>query len=431
MFLHDSTTDVARTSFFRSDRVQLRGLLKRSPLAVLYAAVLVDMMGFGIVLPLLPFYLTDLGATPFQVTIVIASFSATQLAAAPIWGRVSDRRGRRPLLIAGLCASSLSYLIFGLADSFWLLLLSRITAGAAGGTISIAQAYIADTTSAEDRARGMGHIGAASGLGVMLGPAIGGLFSGFGLGVPGFVAAGFCAVNAIAAFFLLPESHGHADRAAFHKSQAATLRGWLEALTRYPLSLLLAVYFLSISSFTAMTAVLALYLERSFGMGPKELGLIFTLSGGSTVVIRGVLLGRLITRYGETVTARIGIGVLMFALLAMPLLPSRAFAYLIPIIYAFGAGTLFPALASMVSRASDPGAQGSTLGGSQAIGGLGRVVGPMWAGWLFGSTFGIRSPFLFGASMVLFAGVLSMRIPEMRRPTRARTEQPAEPVPAD
>ena len=405
--------------------------MKRSPLAVLYAAVLVDMMGFGIVLPLLPFYLTDLGATPFQVTIVIASFSATQLAAAPIWGRVSDRRGRRPLLIAGLCASALSYLIFGLADSFWLLLLSRVTAGAAGGTISIAHAYIADTTTAEDRARGMGHIGAASGLGVMLGPAIGGLFSDFGLGVPGFVAAGFCALNAVAAYFLLPESHSDAQRTAFQTSQAATLRGWLTAMTRYPLSILLAVYFLTISSFTALTAVLALYLDARFNMGPKELGLIFTLSGGSTVVIRGVLLGRLVSRFGETVTARIGIGSLLLALLAMPLLPSRAFAYIVPVIYAFGAGTLFPALASMVSRASDPGAQGSILGGSQVVGGLGRVVGPMWAGWLFGSTLGIRSPFLFGASMVLAASFLSLRIPEMRRAPRVGTAAKAEPVAAD
>src|SRR5687768_14693715 len=133
--------------------------MKKSPLAVLYGAVLVDMMGFGIVLPLLPFYAESLGATPFQITLVIASFSAMQLAAAPLWGRVSDKSGRRPLLIAGLFASALSYLLFGLAHSIWLLLLSRIAAGAAGGTISVAQAYIADATSSEERAKGMGHIG--------------------------------------------------------------------------------------------------------------------------------------------------------------------------------------------------------------------------------------------------------------------------------
>ena len=132
-------------------------IMKKPPLAVLYAAVLVDMMGFGIVLPLLPFYATSLGATSLQVTLIGASFSAMQLAAAPIWGRVSDRKGRRPLLIAGLFASSVSYLVFGLAHSLWLLLLSRIVAGAAGGTISVAQAYVADSTTSEERASGMGR----------------------------------------------------------------------------------------------------------------------------------------------------------------------------------------------------------------------------------------------------------------------------------
>lgn len=151
--------------------------MKNRPLAVLFAAVLVDMLGFGIVLPLLPFYAESMHATPLQVTILVASFSAMQLVAAPLWGRVSDRIGRRPLVVLGLFASAISYLIFGLARSYWWLLVSRLAAGAAGGTISVAQAYVADTTSHEERARGMGHLGAASGLGVMIGPAIGAFFS--------------------------------------------------------------------------------------------------------------------------------------------------------------------------------------------------------------------------------------------------------------
>src|SRR5688572_31780434 len=163
---------------------------KRSPLAVLAMAVLVDMLGFGIVIPVLPFYALELGATPLEVTVLIASFSAMQMAATPIWGRVSDRRGRRPLIIAGLFASAVSYLIFGLAHTVPLLLLSRMAAGAAGGTISVAHAYVADTTKAQERAHGMGVIGAAAGLGVMLGPAIGGLSAArFGYAAPGFVAA--------------------------------------------------------------------------------------------------------------------------------------------------------------------------------------------------------------------------------------------------
>ena len=379
------------------------------PLAVLFAAVLVDMLGFGIVLPLLPFYAESMGATPLQITVLVASFSAMQLAAAPLWGRVSDRVGRRPLLIASLFASSFSYLIFGLATSFWMLLLSRMAAGAAGGTITIAQAYVADTTSHDDRARGMGHLGAASGLGVMMGPAIGAFFSDWGLGAPGFVAAGFCAMNGLAALFLVPESHPQ-DRRQDRTGEAATLRGWIGAMTRYPLSVLLSVYFLTISSFAAMTAVLALYLERAFGMDEKDMGMLFTLAGATTVVVRGVLLGPLVKRLGESITVRIGIVALGSALVLLPWLPTGLLAMAIVPLYAFGAGTLFPALASLVSRATDRASQGSILGGSQVVGGLGRVIGPLWAGIFFQSA-GISTPFTVGAVLVLLALGIALRIP--------------------
>jgi MFS family permease len=388
--------------------------LKKSPLAVLFAAVLVDMLGFGIVLPLLPFYAESMGATPLQVTVLVASFSAMQLAAAPFWGRVSDRVGRRPLLIGSLFASSVSYLVFGFADSFWWLLLSRMAAGAAGGTITIAQAYVADTTAHEERARGMGHLGAASGLGVMLGPAVGGAVSDWwGLGAPGFVAAAFCAVNGIAAIFLVPESHHEEHRTK--AGQAATLRSWVTSMTSYPLSVMLSVYFLTISSFTAMTSVLALYLERSFGVNARDMAVLFTLSGATTVVVRGALLGRLVKWIGEAVTVRVGICSLMGALVALPFLPSERWAMLVVALYAFGAGTLFPALASLVSRATDRASQGSVMGGSQVVGGLGRVIGPLWAGFFFQSV-GISTPFTVGAVLVLFALLVATRIPARATP---------------
>jgi multidrug resistance protein len=398
--------------------------LKRSPLAVLFTAVLIDMMGFGIVLPLLPFYAESMGATPLQVTILVASFSAMQLAAAPFWGRVSDRVGRRPLLIGSLFASSVSYLVFALADNYWWLLLSRMAAGAAGGTITIAQAYVADTTEHEQRARGMGHLGAASGLGVMLGPAVGGFASNWwGMAAPGFVAAGLCALNGVAAWFMVPESHALEHRRP--AGQAASLRSWLATMTSYPLSVLLTVYFLTISSFTAMTAVMALYLERSFGMNARDVGLLFTLSGGTTVVVRGLLLGKLVKKLGESVTARIGICSLMAALISFPLLPAARWTVVVVPLYAFGAGTLFPALASLVSRATDRSSQGSIMGGSQVVGGLGRVIGPLWAGYFF-QTIGITTPFVVGAVLVLFALLVAMRIP-----TGAAPRSGARPVAAE
>jgi DHA1 family tetracycline resistance protein-like MFS transporter len=384
---------------------------KRSPLAVLAMAVLVDMLGFGIVIPVLPFYALELGATPLEVTVLIASFSAMQMAATPIWGRVSDRRGRRPLIIAGLFASAVSYLIFGLAHTVPLLLLSRMAAGAAGGTISVAHAYVADTTKAQERAHGMGVIGAAAGLGVMLGPAIGGFSAArFGYAAPGFVAAALCALNGIAAIWLLPESHSARARVAARRGQAATLRGWLSAMTSQPLALLLGIYFLGITSFTALTALLALYFERTFAIGAEQMGILFAISGGCTVVVRGVVLGRLVKRYGEIATVRVGAISLAIAFVLIPLIQDFRLALAAVPLYAFGAGTLFPSLATLTSLAADAESQGSILGGSQVVGGLGRVVGPLWAGLLFQEV-APRTPFHVALGLTVIAILLTQRIP--------------------
>lgn len=391
--------------------------MRQSSTAVIFAAVLVDMLGFGIVIPVLPFYAEELGASPLAVTVLIASYSAMQLVATPVWGRVSDRRGRRPLLIAGLFASSVSYLIFGMAETLTLLLVSRMAAGAAGGTISVAHAYVADTTTAEDRAHGMGLIGAAAGIGVMLGPAIGGFFSRFGLGAPGYVAAGLCLLNAIAAVFLLPESRTAEAAARSAEGEAATLRGWVATMTRKPLSLMLIIYFLAISSFSAMTALLALFLDRRFGLNAQDMGYVFALAGGATVVVRGVLLGKLVRRFGEKSVVRLGAAALAGSMVGMAVIPTVMWVGLMVPLWAFGAGTMFPALASLVSLATDSHSQGSVLGGSQVVGGLGRVIGPLWGGLLFQS-WRFDSPFWIGAVLVAVAWVLAARIPaRAARPT--------------
>ncbi|HEX6939194.1 MAG TPA: MFS transporter [Longimicrobiales bacterium] len=397
--------------------------MRGSPLAVLIATVLVDMIGFGIVLPLLPFYAESLGASPLEVTLLVASFSGMQLVAAPLWGRVSDRRGRKPLIVAGLFASAVSYLLFGLARTLPLLFVSRMAAGASGGTIAVAQAYVADTTQAEDRARGLGLLGAAAGLGVMVGPAIGGFFSRWGLGVPGFVAAALCAANGVAAMRMLGESRPVRRGSGAARGEAATLQGWVGAMVRYPLSLLLVVYFLSISSFAALSSVLALYAERAFGVGAQTMGVVFTVSGGTTVLVRGVLLGWSVRRFGEARTVRAGAAALGLALLSVPWIPSAWWLGLPAVMYAAGAGTLFPTLASLVSRATDADSQGSILGGSQVVGGLGRVLGPVWAGFLF-ERVGAGAPFRFGAAMVLLALLLAFRIPRPGARAAAVSEGP-------
>jgi len=412
-------------------------MLRRTGLSVLAATVLVDMIGFGIVLPLLPFYAEEFGATPLEITLIIASFSAMQLIAAPLWGRSSDRTGRRVLLIAGLFASAISYLLFALAHSLPMLFLSRIAAGAAGGNISVAQAYVADSTHGSERARGMGLIGAASGLGIMVGPAIGGFFSQWGLGASGYVAAALCGLNGLAAIILLPESrhftHGE-GRDRTPGGEAASFGGWLRALTRYPMRVLLGVYFLTIGSFAAMTSVLALYLERVFAVDATHMGLVFTAAGGVTVVVRGVLVGRIVRRFGERLTVRFGALILGCGIGGILLLPGRWWLALVIPLWAVGTGILFPSLASLISQATDARSQGSVLGGSQLAGGLGRVLGPVWAGVLF-QQLTIGSPFAVGAGLSFAAFALAFAIPraagEGREPADAWAGRMGAPDTAD
>jgi len=389
-------------------------MLRSSRLAILFVTVLVDMIGFGIVLPLLPYYAEEFGASPLDVTLLIASFSAMQFIAVPIWGRLSDRMGRRPFIIAGLFASAVSYLIFGLATSLVLLFVSRIAAGAAGGTISVAQAYVADSTGPEDRASGMGMLGAASGLGVLIGPAIGGYFSGFGYAVPGFIAAGLCAVNGVAALFFLPESPRARGPAGSEpgpaQTQASSLRRWFETLTSFPFGLLLAVYFLAIMSFTAMTSVLALFAERAHGMDALDMGIVFSTAGATTVVVRGLIVGRLARTFGERRIVQAGTFVLALCLLGIPLVPSETAMFAVVPFWALATGLTFPSLASLVSRETDTESQGAMLGGQQVVGGIGRVLGPVWAGAVF-EALGIRVPFFIGATLVAAAVLLALRIP--------------------
>lgn len=399
--------------------------LKTSRLAILFITVLVDMIGFGIVLPLLPYYAEQFGASPLDVTLIIASFSAMQFVAVPIWGRVSDRLGRRPFIIAGLFASALSYLIFGLATSLAMLFVSRIAAGAAGGTISVAQAYVADTTGPEDRARGMGMLGAASGLGVLIGPAIGGWFSGLGYAVPGFIAAGLCVVNGVAALFFLPESPRDPAKAEDRRAaaQAASLRRWASTLVSFPLGLLLAVYFLAIMSFTAMTSVLALFAERAHGMTAVDMGIVFSTAGATTVVVRGLIVGWLAHRFGERRIVQAGTLVLSLSLLAIPAAPSELAMFFMVPFWALATGLTFPSLASLVSQATDVDSQGAMLGGQQVVGGIGRVAGPVWAGALF-EGIGISVPFYLGSALVAVAVVLAMRLPEPAYRNRAKATTP-------
>ena len=378
-------------------------------LAVLIAVNVVDMIGFMVVLPLLPFYAQELHASPEIIGALIASFSIAQLLAAPLWGRVSDRYGRRPALLIGLTASAVAYVVFGLADSLWLLFLSRIVQGAGGGTTGVAQAYVADTMEPADRARALGWLSAATAAGVTLGPALGSLAAHWGHAAPGLVAAALCAINILFAWRWLPES-----KPAYDGVERPRRPVWHHAwiAVRHPgsgLSRLLWIYGIGMLAFSAMTSVLALYLGATFGLDERTIGPIFTYIGVLSLVMRSVLLGPIVDRLGEVATMRTGTLLLVIGLLLYPepttLWGLAAVIPLVPI----GTALLFPSTTSLMSRFSDPRELGTAMGVAQTFAGLARVVAPLLATAAF-QRLGHAWPFYLAGACVSVVGVLAFQM---------------------
>jgi MFS family permease len=387
-----------------------RARLRR--LAVLIFVCFVDAIGFMIILPLLPFYAMRLHATPETVGRLIASFSIAQLLAAPLWGRVSDRYGRRPALLIGLGASAIAFAVFGLADVVWLLFVSRIVQGAGGGTTGVAQAYVADTVEPKDRARALGWLSSATAAGVILGPAIGSFAFTLGPAAPGLVASTLCLVNVLFAWRWLSESRpatgpeGHAPRRPiWHPA-------WL--VVRHPGSLvsrLIWIYGLGMVAFSAMSSVLALYLGAEFGLTEKTIGPIFAYVGILSLVMRSLLLGPIVDRIGERWTMRAGALLLAAGLLLYPIPESLwLLAAVIPLV-PIGTALVFPATTSLMSRYSDARELGTTMGVAQTFAGLARVVAPLAATTIF-QRLGHAWPFYVAGGIVAVTGALALHIPK-------------------
>lgn len=358
-------------------------------LGIVFLTVFLDLVGFGIVLPLLPFYATDLGASPFEVGLIIASYSAMQFLFAPVWGALSDRYGRRPLLLLGLFGSAASYVVFGLARSLEVLLLSRVIAGIMGANIPVAQAYIADSTTLEGRARGMGLIGAAFGLGFIFGPAIGGGLSPWGYGVPGFVAAGLSLAAATAAWFWLPESLAVENRVrdGFGALSAVTgrARAAAQVLARKRLREPIGVFFLGTMGFAGFTTIFPLFLENPLGLTALYAGGMFALVGMVSAGVQGALIGPMVERYGEQANAAFGGAMLSAGVIAMGLAQSIVATIVSLLAVGVGWGLLAPSLQSLVSRRAMANEQGQVLGVNQSASALARVIGPVAAGWAYGA----------------------------------------------
>lgn len=379
------------------------------PLTILFLTVFLDLVGFGIVIPLLPLYAEEFGASPVAVTWLVAVYSLMQFAVAPWWGQLSDRRGRRPILLIGLFGSGASYLMFGLAGTLGGLFLARILAGVMGANVGVAQAYIADVTSPRERARGMGMIGAAFGLGFIFGPVIGGLLSPFGMSVPFFAAAGLAIGNGILALTWLPESlHEGARRQTVQAGIATRLRLFRDLVRIPDLGVLYLAFFLITFAFAGLEATLSLWADRRWSLTPAEVAYVFAYLGVVVTIVQGGLVGPLVRRWGERRVAIFGAVAFAIGLAATPLAPTPSAVAVALAILALGQGTAVPAVSALISHRAPGSEQGRLLGVSQSLSALGRVVGPVWGGLAF-SGIGIGAPYLTGAAVVALAAAALTR----------------------
>lgn len=352
-------------------------------LRVLFLAVFLDLVGFGMILPLLPFYAKEYGASAFQIGLLFASYSLAQLVSSPLWGRLSDRFGRRRILLIAILGACGSYLLFAAAHTLALLFIARTAAGAAAANYTIAQAYVADVTAPANRAKAMGWMGAAFGLGFIFGPALGGWLSHWGAVAVPLGAAALSLINFVFAAAWLPESLPPDARLQPSTRPLFALVALPQLRSHHQLLSLMGLFFLVIFSFAAMESTLALFSEERLGFGVAETSWLFVFIGVVMVVVQGGLVGRLVHRFGERTLIPVGIGIMALGLLLTTAVHSTAWLLMTTALLAIGYGIHNPALMSLTSQRASNDSQGGTLGLTRSFGTLGRVLGPLWGGWSF------------------------------------------------
>jgi len=399
------------------------------PLAIIFGIVALDLLGFGIVIPQLGIYAVEYQASPFVVGLLLSSYSVMQLLGAPLLGRISDAVGRRPVLLISLAGSVAGYLLFGFAHSLPLLFLSRIVAGLAGGNISTAQAYVSDVTAPEERARGMGIIGAAFGIGFVLGPAAGGALGSYGgERAVGLGAAALSLLSLAFALAFLPESRRPGSEPARREKLSAVR----QALREPGLGLVLVAFFLFITAFAQMEGTFSVFLLSQHIAGgahrvaggllvalPRvddpiareaswKAGLLFGVVGVVSAAVQGGLIGRLRRRFGEGRLARAGIAFTAIGLVLIPAAPVYAALFAPMAILALGSGLANPSLSALASLRAPRERQGEALGAYQAMGSLGRILGPILGGAVF-DVGGPSAPYLVAAGMMVLALAVARR----------------------
>ncbi len=383
----------------------------KSALLLIFLTVFIDLLGFGIIIPVLPQCASDFGADPQAVGYLVMSYSLMQFFLTPVWGRLSDSLGRRPVLLVSLAASAIGYVVWGMAGTLLMLFVSRIVAGAGNANIAVAQAYITDVTKPEDRARGMGLIGAAFGLGFTLGPAIGGALSFFGFSAIGYVAAGFSALAFLLACFCLPEPDKRSQ--AGHERFKLEPGFYWKTLSTPTLTTSLLIFFLATFAFANMEATIALLAMSWYHFDKADISWLFTYIGFVMVLVQGGFIGRLAKKYNERPLISIGTVFVMAGLLLVVLLKSIPGLYLSMGLLAIGTSIINPSNQSMTSKLADPEQVGGVLGVGQSLSTLGRVLGPA-AGGLAYQYLGAQFPYYFGATVMFAVLLLSFGLPSTK-----------------
>ena len=390
--------------------------MNKRALLIIFLTVFIDMLGFGIVIPLLPLYVKQFGASAAVCTAVLASYLVAQTICAPILGRISDRWGRRPVLIASLAGAAASFFMLGWAPSLLWLFVARVVSGITGGSISAAKSYIADVTTKENRAHGMGMLGAGIALGYVFGPPLGGVLGHVHITLPYFVAGGIALLNCIAAVFFLPAPPRVAPReGADELSSFAYAR---RALSQPRLGAYLAIVFCVTLTFSLFTGTYALFCEQQLGFRQNKIGLLFGFAGVVAAVVQGGMIRPLVKRAGEL--PLVAVGAVMFAA-SMALLPLAAsLAAILGVLLLMSCGNSFngPTLLALISHEAPPEEQGRALGFEQSMESVARITGLLLGGALF--DLHCWAPYAFGAGLMVLGSALALA-----RMARRKTEMPA------
>ena len=368
-------------------------------LPLLFAVMFLVMVGFGIIIPVLPFYAEEIGASPTQLGLLMAVYSLMQLLFAPIWGRVSDKIGRKPVIMIGIFGLAVSFFFMGISSALWMLFVARVIGGVlSAANMPTVMAYVADITTPEDRGKGMGIIGAATGLGFVFGPAIGGVFSKINLSMPFYIAGTLSLLTFFLVWFFLKESLTEENRIQQHK-ETITIRQALSG----PHAVLFFLHLFISLSLSGLEATFAYFAADRAGLGTIELGLVFMIMGLASAIVQGGIVGRMTKKYGEGIVIQIGIVVSMLGFGLILLIDSFTTAAIYLTIFGIGNGIIRPAVSALLTKTSASG-HGRTTGLLSSFDSLGRIFGPPIGGWLFSITIGL--PYISGIVLSIIAFVL-------------------------